>query len=66
MLSFKSLLAASPLLENEAFLTRRNVYCAHSTDYYTYHDNFLQVVQIGLRGTGWAHGDIHWGREKVS
>jgi hypothetical protein len=30
------------------------------------HCSALQVVQVGLRGTGWAHGDIHWGREKVT
>ena len=24
-----------------------------------------RVVQIGLRGTGWSHGDIGWGKEQV-
>jgi len=23
-----------------------------------------RVVQVGLRGTGWAHGDLGWGREQ--
>ena len=23
-----------------------------------------RVVQLGLRGTGWSHGDIEWGREQ--
>jgi len=26
--------------------------------------NNEKVVQIGLRGTGWAHGDIGWGKEQ--
>ena len=25
----------------------------------------FQVFQVGLRGTGWAHGDIQWGRDQV-
>ena len=41
---------------------------AHGTPFRcAWEDGILEnkkVVQVGLRGTGWSHGDIGWGREQ--
>ena len=34
------------------------------SDLWLLHLRFYVFAQVGLRGTGWSHGDIGWGREQ--